>query len=65
MILSLLNVINKYHQHTAGKSSVQHESSHISECIVKFNVKVKEAVLVMYHSMQCMGEWTSQGTTQS
>ena len=30
---------------------------------MKFNVKVKDAVLVMYHSMKCMGEWTSQGNT--
>ena len=32
---------------------------------MEFNVKVKEAVLIMYHSMKSMGEWTSQGTTQS
>jgi len=65
MILSYLHVINNYHQHTAVTSSVQHESFQISECIVKFNVKVKEAVLVAYHSMKCIGEWTSQCTTQS
>jgi len=65
MILYFLHVINNYHQHTAVKSSVQHESFHFLECIVEFNVKVKEAVLIMYHSMKSMGEWTSQGTTQS
>jgi len=32
---------------------------------VEFNVEVKEAVLVMYHSMKCMHGWTRQGTTQS
>jgi len=64
MILSFLHVINNY-QHAAVKSSVQHEYFHISECIVEFNVKVQEGVLVMYHSMKCVGEWTSQATTQS
>ena len=62
MILSFLHVINNYHQHTAVKSSVQHESFHMFECIVEYSVKVKEAILVVYHSTKCIGEWTSQGT---
>jgi hypothetical protein len=48
MILTFLHVTNNYHQHTAVKSLVQHQSFHISERIVEFNVKVKEAVLVVF-----------------